>query len=102
AIHGDIGKQSLLFERPISSIVIQKLRHGIVCYYEIDTAIAVVIGNGNTEALARLCHANLLGNFSEVDIAIVVIHQRCDGLERIRMAIRSIALSVLSTPDVVK
>src|SRR6266705_5087568 len=82
--------------------MVEELRHRVVRYKYIDAPVPVIIGKSYAQTLARFSQANPFRNLSKVTVAFVVIHQRGNGLENIRMAIFSITLLVLTAPDVVE
>src|SRR2546425_633609 len=102
AIDSDTGEEANFFERAVALVVIQKLDHGIVGNENVDVAVAVVIGESDAKPLAGLREAALLRQFGEMTVAVIVIHERRDGLEDVGVAIGAMALLVFAAPDVVE
>src|SRR5580693_2192814 len=64
--------------------------------------VAVVVRDGDAEALTRKGHAYLLRDFREVAVPVVVVDQRRNGVESIRMTVRAHAFLMLSAPDILE
>src|SRR5262249_17760766 len=91
-----------LFKSAIAFVVVEEFDHGIVGNEEIDATIAIVIGDSKAEALAGLGEAKFGSGFGEGAVAIVVVDERGDWLEEIRMAVGTVAFFVLAAPDVIE
>src|SRR5712671_2488966 len=102
AIHRDAGAQRNFLECAIAFVVVKKFGYGVVGHKDVQMAVPIVIGESNAQPLARLRKAYFVRNFSEVAVAIVVIHQWGNRVISIRMAIRTVTFSALATPGVVK
>jgi hypothetical protein len=82
--------------------VIEELDHGVVGDEEVDVAVAIIVGESDSQAFSGFRETDLLRDLGEMTIAIVVIDERGDGLEHVRMAIRTVTLFVFATPDVIE
>jgi len=65
-------------------------------------AVPIIIGDSNAQPLARFRETHLVRNFSEVAVAIVVIHQWGNRVISIRMAVCAVTFSALAAPGIVK
>src|SRR5437667_2777148 len=102
SIHGNTGEETDFLKRSVTLVVIEKLDHGIVGHEDVDAAVTVIIGKGDAEALAGLREAALLRHFGEMAVAVIVVHERRDGLEDVGVTIGAVALLVFAAPDVVE
>src|SRR5205807_10364835 len=94
--------QSYFFEFSTAFVVIQKFRHRVVCHKNIGPPVAVIIRERNAQTFAWLRDAGLLGDFAEMAVPIIVIHQWSDRLEKIRVTIGAIAFLMLAAPEIVE
>src|SRR6185437_16202245 len=69
---------------------------------DIDMTIAIEIADCDAQRFARLRKSGLLCDLSEMPVPVVVISERSNRLELIRMAERSVTWLLLATPDVSK
>src|ERR1700761_3981044 len=61
-VHGNLSCEASLFEGSVPSVVIQKLDHRVIGNEEIDMAIAVIICDRNSQALAGFRDSDFIGN----------------------------------------
>ncbi len=62
----------------------------------------IIITESDTETLAGLRQTNLLADLREMAIAVIVKHERGDGLKNVGMAVGAKAFLVLAAPDVIE
>src|SRR5262249_4702919 len=87
-IHRDPRCESDLFECAVSLVVIQKLRHRVICKKKIYMPVTVVVRDCNAKPLARFGQVHFLSDVGESSILIIVKNERSDWLEVIGMTIR--------------
>src|SRR5579859_1209315 len=102
AVHGDLSEEADFLKRPVPFGVIKKFNHRVIGDDDVNVAIAIVIGDGDAKSFARFRKADLLRDFGEMTVAVIVIDQRSDRLEIVGMAVGAVAFFVLSAPDVVE
>ena len=82
--------------------MIEEFDHRVVGNEEINMAVAVVIGESDTQAFAAFCETDFLRDFREMAVAVVVVDERRNGLKDVRMTIGTVAFFVFAAPDVVE
>ena len=89
-----------LFEISFPFIVIEELKHGIIGDRQVYFPVTVEVGDGNTKSLTRLAQAYLLAYFGKGAIPIIVVDQRADDGEDIRVAVGPITFAMFAAPDI--
>ena len=63
-------------------------------------AVAIVVGDSNAQAFPRNTQTNLLADFGEAAVPIIVIDQRPNSFKGVGMAVGAQAFFVLAAPEV--
>ena len=80
----------------------QKFEHGIVRDEQVYFPIAIAVGQCDTEAFSRFREADFFSYFSKVSIAVVMINERRNWFEIIRVAIRAVTFAMFAAPNIVE
>lgn len=67
---------------------------------KVDAPVTVVVGNGNAQRFGGLVQAQLMRHLGEMAVAVVVVNEHRNGWKMIGVAVASIALTMLPTPQV--
>src|SRR5207249_8309283 len=65
AVDGDFGEEAHFFKGSVAFVVIEEFDHRVVGNEEINMAVAVVIGESDTQAFAAFCETDFLRDFRE-------------------------------------
>src|ERR1700730_10432616 len=101
-VNCDLCSQAHLFKCAITFITIEKLKHRVIGYHNVDLAVAVVVCDRNTEPLAGLVETRFGRDFAETPVAVVMVDESGNRRKNVWVTVRAITLSVLSTPDVIE
>ena len=102
AVNRDLCSQTDLFKCAITLIAIEKLKHRVIGHHNVDLAVAIVVCDRNAKSLAGFIEAHFGCNFTKTPVALVMVDERGNRREDVRVTVGSIAFTVLSTPDIIE
>src|ERR1700741_4519583 len=79
----------------------QELLHGVVGNKEINSSVAIIVGNGDAQGFGRFIEPQLMRYFGEMPVTIVMVNEHGNGFEYVWMTVIPIAFFVLAAPHIV-